>query len=32
MLLIFSMEISPFMLDNVASVANDGAFVDAAER
>ena len=26
MLLVFSMEISPCMLDNVVSVANDGAF------
>ena len=31
MLLIFSIEISPCMLDNVVSVANDGAFADAAE-
>ena len=26
------MEISPWILDNVASVANDGAFADATKR
>ena len=32
MLLIFSLEISPFMLDSVVSVTSDGAFPDAAKR